>query len=63
MSIEYAIVIKNKTRLENLIERFNTRSQAKFYIESMEGTSMIMFGSMKSFRIPCSACKRNCPGC
>ncbi|MEO5642576.1 MAG: sugar kinase [Bacteroidia bacterium] len=33
MSIEYAIIIKNKTRLEALIERFNTRAQARFYIE------------------------------
>ena len=33
MSIEYAIIVKNKTRLEALIERFNTKAQAKFYIE------------------------------
>lgn len=33
MSIEYAIIIRNKTRLETLIERFNTKAQAKFYIE------------------------------
>jgi NAD kinase len=37
MSIEYAIIVKNKTRLESLIERFNTKSQAKFYIESFGG--------------------------
>ena len=37
MSIEYAIIVKNKTRLESLIERFNTRAQAKFYIESYGG--------------------------
>lgn len=37
MSIEYAIIIKNKTRLESLIERFNTKAQAKFYIESLGG--------------------------
>jgi len=30
MSIEYAIIVKNKTRLESLIERFNTKAQAKF---------------------------------
>lgn len=35
MSIEYAIIVKNKTRLESLIERFNTKAQAKFYIESL----------------------------
>lgn len=34
---EYAIVVKNKTRLEALIERFNTKAQAKFYIESLGG--------------------------
>lgn len=37
MSAEYAIIVKNKTRLETLIERFNTRAQAKFYIEMQGG--------------------------
>jgi NAD kinase len=37
MSIEYAIIVKNKTRLEALVERFNTKAQAKFYIERLGG--------------------------
>ena len=37
MAIEYAIIVKNKTRLELLIERFNTKAQAKFYIERQGG--------------------------
>jgi NAD kinase len=37
MSVEYAIIVKNKTRLETLIERFNTKAQAKFYIEHSGG--------------------------
>lgn len=37
MSVEYAILVKNKTRLETLIERFNTKAQAKFYIERLGG--------------------------
>lgn len=37
MSVEYAIIIKNKTRLETLVERFNTKQQAKFYIERSGG--------------------------
>lgn len=37
MNIEYAIIVKNKTRLESLIERFNTKAQAKFYIERSSG--------------------------
>ncbi|MDP4212814.1 MAG: sugar kinase [Bacteroidota bacterium] len=37
MSIEYAIIVKNKTRLEALIERFNTKAQAKFFIERSGG--------------------------
>jgi NAD kinase len=37
MNIEYAIIVKNKTRLESLIERFNTKAQAKFYIERQGG--------------------------
>jgi len=37
MKFEYAIIVKNKTRLEALIERFNTKAQAKFYIERLGG--------------------------
>jgi len=37
MDVEYAIIVKNKTRLESLIERFNTKAQAKFYIEKLGG--------------------------
>lgn len=37
MDFENAIVIVNKTRLESLIERFNTTAQAKFYIEHSGG--------------------------
>ncbi len=38
MSFEYAIIVKSKTRLETLIERFNTKAQAKFYIERLGGS-------------------------
>lgn len=37
MKFEYAIIVKNKTRLEALIERFNTKAQAKFYMERLGG--------------------------
>lgn len=37
MSFENGIVVVNKTRLESLIERFNTKAQAKFYIEHSGG--------------------------
>ena len=37
MNIENAVVVVNKTRLEALIERFNTRDQARFYIEHAGG--------------------------
>lgn len=37
MKPEYAIIVKNKTRLEALTERFNTRAQARFYIERSGG--------------------------
>ena len=33
MMYEQVIIIKSKTRLEQLIERFNTKAQAKFYLE------------------------------
>lgn len=32
---EYAIIVRSKTRLEALVERFNTKAQTKFYIESL----------------------------
>ena len=37
MDFENAIVVINKTRLESLVERFNTRAQARFYIEHSGG--------------------------
>ncbi len=37
MIFEQAILIRNKTRLEQLIERFNTKAQAEFYIERSGG--------------------------
>jgi NAD kinase len=33
MSYEKIVLVTRKTRLETLVERFNTRAQAKFYIE------------------------------
>jgi NAD kinase len=36
--VAFAIIVKNKTRLELLNERFNTRSQAQFYIERQGGS-------------------------
>lgn len=33
MEFENAVIIRDKTRLEQLIERFNTKAQARFYIE------------------------------
>ncbi len=35
--IEYAIIVKNKTRVETLVERFNTKAQASFYVEKSGG--------------------------
>lgn len=35
MAFEKVVIVTRKTRLEELIERFNTRAQAKFYIEHM----------------------------
>ncbi|WP_420385157.1 sugar kinase [Roseivirga sp.] len=35
--IERAVIIRDKTRLEQLIERFNSKAQAKFYIERSGG--------------------------
>lgn len=37
MAIENVIIVTHKTRLEQLIERFNTLAQARFYIEHSGG--------------------------
>jgi len=37
MEFDRAIIIRDKTRLEQLIERFNSKAQAKFYIERSGG--------------------------
>lgn len=37
MKIEKAVVVRRSTRLEELVARFNTRAQAKFYIEHAGG--------------------------
>ncbi|WP_347173849.1 sugar kinase [Polaribacter uvawellassae] len=37
MKFERVIIIRDKTRLEQLVERFNSKAQAKFYIESSDG--------------------------
>lgn len=37
MKRDYAIIVRSKTRLEQLIERFNTKAQAAFYIERSGG--------------------------
>jgi NAD kinase len=38
MTVEYAILVKKKTRLETLTERFNTQAQTQFYIERSGGS-------------------------
>ena len=35
-NIENAIIVRNKTRLEQLTEKFNTAEQAKFYVKSKQ---------------------------
>lgn len=37
MEFENSVIIVGKTRLEQLVERFNTRAQARFYIEHAGG--------------------------
>ena len=59
MSIEYAIIIKNKTRLETLIERFNTKAQAKFYIERSGGDFNDYEKEHEVFHVSLSSVQRN----
>ena len=37
MTFERLVVVTRRTRLEELVDRFNTRGQAKFYIEHAGG--------------------------
>ena len=37
MNYEYAIIVKSKTRLEQLTNRFNTQNQAAFYVKQSGG--------------------------
>ncbi len=41
MKFEQAILIRSKTRLEQLIERFNTKAQAEFYIKRSGGNFQV----------------------
>jgi NAD kinase len=59
MIIEYAIIVKNKTRLETLIERFNTKAQAKFYIERSGGDFMDYEKEHEVFHSSFSLVQRN----
>jgi len=59
MSVEYAIIIKNKTRLETLIERFNTKAQAEFYIERSGGDFSDYEKEHEIFHHSLSAVQRN----
>jgi NAD kinase len=47
--VEYAIVVRSKTRLESLIERFNTKAQAQFYIERQGGDFSDYISEHESF--------------
>jgi len=62
MSIEYAIIIKNKTRLETLIERFNTKAQAKFYIERSGGNFLDYEKEHEVFHEALNLVQRNVSG-
>ena len=59
MKIEYAIIVKGRTRLESLIERFNTRLQAKFYIERSGGDFLDYEREHDSFHTALDAVQRN----
>ena len=37
MTLEKVVIVTRKTRLEGLIERFNSRAQAKFYLDHSGG--------------------------
>ena len=51
MSVDYAIIIKNKTRLETLIERFNTSKPLNIVIAT-KNKALFRFGIIISLMAP-----------
>ena len=49
MDFERIIVVRDKTRLERLIERFNSKEQARFYIERTEGNFQLYIDEHETF--------------
>ena len=46
---EKIILVMRKTRLEGLVERFNTRAQARFYIEHSGGNFGLYEGEHETY--------------
>lgn len=61
LDVEKIVIITKKTWLEELIERFNTKSQAKFYIEQMGGSFEIYESSHKQYYESLEMLKRSIP--
>jgi hypothetical protein len=55
---EKIILVTRQTRLEELIARFNTKAQARFYIEHSGGILPCMNGSMRCMKRPFPTCTR-----
>ena len=49
MDFERIILIRDKTRLERLIERFNSKEQARFYIDRTEGNFQAYIDEHQTF--------------
>ena len=61
LDVEKIIIVTKKTWLEELIEKFNTKSQAKFYIEHMGGSFEVYEAAHKQYHESLLALKRSIP--
>ncbi len=61
VKIDKIVVVTKKTWLEELIERFNTKSQAKFYIEHMGGSFEDYEAAHKQYYVSLDKLKKSMP--
>ena len=63
MTYEKIVLVTRKTRLEGLVERFNTRSQARFYIEHAGGNFDSYEQEHETYYAAQEALRAGCRGC
>jgi hypothetical protein len=60
---EKIVLVTRKTRLEELVERFNTRPQARFYIEHSGGDFSLYEREHETYHQALTVYGSSCKGC